>query len=95
MNLSLDGGFDVAVGLVDGDEDVIGIVLAEWSQVGEQVMQIGHGERDAGNLGSGFESGFSHVEERVLHTHAVMRGKLLEQGGDDTSANLFEIRRTG
>ena len=95
MNLSLDGGFDVAVRLVDGHEDVVGIVLAEWSQVGEQVMQSGHGKRDACNLRSRVQCGFSHVEERVLHTHAVMRGKLLEQGGDDTSANLFEIRRTG
>jgi len=73
--LSLDSGFDVAVGLVDGDEDVVGIVLAEGSQIGEQMMQVGHGELDIRDFGGRFESGFAHVEERVLHAPAVVRGE--------------------
>jgi len=36
--------------LVDGDEDVVGVVLAKWTQVREQMMQIGHRQVDARNL---------------------------------------------
>jgi hypothetical protein len=62
LPLAFDGGFDVAVGLVDGDEDVIGIVPAEGGQIGEQVMQVGHGELDVGNFRGRIEGGFAHVE---------------------------------
>ncbi len=60
--LALDGGFDIAVWFVDGHEDVVGIVLAERAQVGEKVMQVGHGELDARDLRGRGQGGFTHVE---------------------------------
>jgi hypothetical protein len=36
---------------------------------------------NASNLRSGVQRSFAHVEERVLHAHAVVRGKLLQQRG--------------
>ena len=80
------------VRLVDGHEDVVGIVLPEGTEIREQVVQVGHGEMDARDLRRGAKRGFAHVEERVLHAHAVVRGKFLEQRGDDparTSAKFW------
>ena len=66
--------------LIDGNEDVVRIVLAKGAEVGEQVVQVGHGEGDARNFRCCRERGFAHVKECVLNAHAVMSRKLLEQG---------------
>ena len=42
-------------------------------------------------FGSSIQRCFSHVEERVLHAHAVMRRKFLQQGGDDPGADFGEV----
>ncbi len=81
-NSALDRGFDVAMRFVDGHKDVVGIVLPKGAEIGQQMMQVRHGECDAGNFRCGVKSGFSHIEERVLHAHAVVRGKFLQQRGE-------------
>ena len=81
--LPLDGGLDRTMRLVDGHKDVVGIVLAEGAQIRKQMMQVGHGKMNARDLRRGVERGFAHVEERVLHAHAIVCGKCFEQRGDD------------
>ena len=91
-HLPFDGGLNVAVRFIDGNKNVIRIVLSKRAQVRQQVVEIGHSERDARNLRRGGECGFSHVKQRVLHAHAVVRGKFLEQRGNDARADLSMIR---
>ena len=48
---SADAGFDVAVGFVGGDEDFVGVVLAEAGEVDEEAVLVGHGDFDVVDLG--------------------------------------------
>ena len=69
----------------------LGLSCPKCAEIGEQVVQIRHGEVDARDFGSSSERCFSHVEQRVLHAHAVMRGKFLEQDGDNSGADFGEF----
>ena len=44
-----DGGFDGAVGFVGGDEDVVGVGLAEGGEIDEQAVLVGGDEVDLGD----------------------------------------------
>src|ERR1700739_924043 len=59
---AVDWCFDITVGLVDGNEDVVGIVLPERTEIRKQVVQVRHGEMDARDFGSRGEGSLAHVE---------------------------------
>lgn len=88
---ALDGGLDISVRLVDWNEDVVGIVLAEWAEICQQVMQVRHREVDACDLRCSGERSFPHVEQGVLHAHAVVGGEFFQESGDDPAAPVFKI----
>ena len=73
-----DGGFDGAVGFVGGDEDVVGVVLAEAGEVDEEVVLVGHEEIDLVDEGGVVERGFGHGVEGLLDGERVVLG----EGGD-------------
>ncbi len=86
-----DGGFDGAVGFVGGDEDVVGVLLAEAAEVDEEVVLVGHEEIDLVDEGGVVECGFGHGEEGLLHGEGVVFGEGGEQGFAEVGADLVEV----
>src|SRR5689334_5863537 len=70
---ALDHGFDHAVRLCGGAENLVAILESQWSEVHRQVMQVGHLQTNTGNVFELAERGVSHRVQRVLHGFAVVR----------------------
>ncbi len=69
------GGFDGAVGLVGGNEDLVRVVSAEAAEVDEQVVLVGHAQGDLVDDAGVLERGFGHGVERLLHGKRVVLGE--------------------
>ena len=83
------------MGLVGGDEDLVGVFEAEWFQIDEDAMLVGHGEGDPLDLGARLERRRPHGVERLLHGEALMPGERLEQGLANACVGTFQSAVVG
>src|ERR1700733_13130960 len=84
-------GFDVSAGFVGGDEDLVGVVLAETGEVDKEAVLVGHGDFDVIDLGDGFESTFGHGVEGMLDGFAFVVSEGAEHGLADDGTRGFEV----
>src|ERR1700722_9914142 len=81
--------------LVGGNEDLVGIVLAEAGEVDEEAVFVWHRDFDLVDFGYVRERTYSHRVESLLHGLAVVVGKGAEHGLSNFYANGFEVEGSG
>src|SRR5579859_5197083 len=54
-------------------------------------MKIWHSQVDARNFRRSSQCSLAHIKQGMLHAHAVVPGKFLQQGIDDLRAHLRKV----
>src|SRR6266568_8395744 len=81
-----DGRFDQAIRFFGRYEHFVGIIQSERLQVDEQVMPVGHADREFRQIVARIERGRRHRVQRVLHRAARVSGKGLDEDRPDALA---------
>ena len=85
---------DRAVGLVGGDEDLVGVFEAEWFQIDEDAMLVGHGQGDPLDLGARVERRRRPSRGASAARRGSVAGEGLEQGLANLGVGAIPIERS-
>ena len=86
-----EGPGDISIGLIRGDKNFVVVFHAELLEVEEDMMFVGHFERDLLYIGEGLEYGIAHGMEGMLDGEAFVRSEAVKQVETNRLVKGFRI----